>query len=221
MNLAELEALFRAKTGDGKRPYGWSSVDVRTFLADAEEEACKRADLIREADDTTMCSVGVAALETTIVLDDAWTRISGARWLADGDDEENATALEIIVDRDVLDGRCETWRTREQPPGVLLIERGSARFDCLPDTAGTLLLEGWRLPGARMSADKDEPEIGRTHHPHLVDWAMHMAYSVPDSEQANATLAAAAEERFTRHFGERADRDNRQEHSAAAFNKAW
>ena len=58
--------------------------------------------------------------------------------------------------------------------------------------------------------DADKPEINQAHHRHLVHWALHRAFSKPDSETIDPTRAATAEAAFTRYFGPSPDADLRR-----------
>ena len=88
----------------------------------------------------------------------------------------------------------------------------SIRLVPKPNAAGTLLLEGYRLPLQLMEdgTDHDTPEIHKAHHRRFVDWALYRTYSVPDTELQSAERADAALARFTRYFGERPDANLRR-----------
>ena len=55
-----------------------------------------------------------------------------------------------------------------------------------------------------------EPEIHQAHHEHLIQWALHRAFSVPDSELFDPDRARLAEEEFTAYFGPLPDSDMRR-----------
>ena len=61
-----------------------------------------------------------------------------------------------------------------------------------------------------MELDGDVPEINQIHHVHLIQWALHKAYSVPDSEFFDPNRSALAEQEFTDYFGPRPDSDVRR-----------
>ena len=85
--------------------------------------------------------------------------------------------------------------------------------DITPDRAGILRLEGYRTPLADMTlTDKDtvQPEIHPEHHRHLVQWALHRGFSIPDMESFDPSRAALAEDAFTAYFGQRPDSDLRR-----------
>ena len=68
-----------------------------------------------------------------------------------------------------------------------------------------------RLPeGAVVDADTAAPEISELHHEHLVNWALHKAFSIPDAEGFDPQRAQDAERDFTEYFGIRPDSDLRR-----------
>ena len=73
-----------------------------------------------------------------------------------------------------------------------------------------LQLEGYRVPLSAMQNDTDKPEINQIHHVHLIQWALHKAFSVPDSEFFDPNRSALAEQQFTDYFGPRPDSDLRR-----------
>ncbi|MNV63001.1 hypothetical protein D3C71_1555760 [compost metagenome] len=73
-----------------------------------------------------------------------------------------------------------------------------------------LRLEGYRLPLAALEQDSDEPEIHKGHHRHLVDWALHRAFSVPDADTFDPKRAGDAEAAFAAYFGLPPDSDMRR-----------
>ena len=89
--------------------------------------------------------------------------------------------------------------------------------------AGTLHIEGYRVPLKALENDTDKPEIHEAHHRHLVHWALHRAFSKPDSETIDPQRAATAEAAFTRYFGPGPDADLRRStrHDEVQTNKAF
>ena len=62
-----------------------------------------------------------------------------------------------------------------------------------------------------MVDDTDAPvDLNKAHHPHLVEWALHKAFSVPDTEFFDPNRAQIAEAKFIDYFGERPDSDLRR-----------
>ena len=92
-----------------------------------------------------------------------------------------------------------------------------------PELAGTLHIEGYRVPLKALENDTDKPELHEAHHRHLVHWALHRAFTKPDSETIDPQRAAAAEAAFTRYFGPSPDADLRRStrHDEVQTNKAF
>lgn len=218
MKLSELEKRFRLETGDKVKPYLFAPADVHRWFAEAEDEACIRGDLLREADDPAMCEIPFSAADTRMDMDPRWARITRAYFIPAG--STDPLPLDIVLDRAVLDRRNIKWRFCTELPRELLIEPGKMRFGCLPECAGTLYLEGIRKPLRPLTLD-NEPEIEAIHHIHLVEGAKARAYMVVDSEMHDAAAARTAEDAFTRYFGPARDSANGQDFEVFATNAQW
>lgn len=220
MNLTELEHRFRTDTGDWAKPPLFSQVNVRRWLNEAEEEAARRADLLQESDDPAFTQIAVAAGDTTWSAHARWCRITRAVWVPTGCEE---IPLRLVFDRRELDlTASRSWRTTPGTPRELLIEGGKKmRFGCIPETGGTLFLEGFRLPLGPMTDGEDRPEIEPQHHRHLVLWAMATAYRIPDADMHDPGRADSAEAEFAAYFGPRRDAQLGQDTEAPAFVRAW
>lgn len=206
MTLAQLLAEFRVDADDRTAGYLFADVDITRWLNEAQEEACLRADLLFESSDEEMCAVYVYPQERSYALDDRWTRITQAFMPVDG------TTRELrLTSREELDRTQPGWRNHTNPPTALMLFDTRVELDSYTTAPVALMLEGFRLPLAPMMAATDTPEIGRTHHRRLVDWALYRGYSVPDSEVFNPDKAAKALAVFTQIFGSRPDADLRKQ----------
>jgi hypothetical protein len=217
-----LVARFRHDTGDLKAPFLFATPDVLRWLSEAEDEACKRGDLIREDSDGSMCALAVAAAGRPAPLNPLWLRIDSAVWVEpaeDADSDPQRTNLRILTDRKVLDRESSTWRYDSGDPSTLLVEGRQLRLVDTPDTAGTLYLEGFRLPKQPLAKDVDEPEIASVHHLELVNWALKLAFERPDSETLDPQRAKRAEDAFSAYFGPPRDREQWQETEVAHVNQ--
>jgi hypothetical protein len=196
VKLTDLEAKFRSDTGDLVAPFLFKAKDVHLWLNWAQDEACKRSDLIREDRDPKMTRLPVKAGGFPPDLDPAWTRIDSAVYVV-GDERTN---LRILTDRKVLDQESSDWRYEQGDPRSLLIEQRKLRLVRSPQSAGTLYLEGFRLPCDVIKPD-GEPEIQSVHHLELVNWAIKIAYERPDVETRDPGRAQAAADAFRAYFG--------------------
>ena len=90
--------------------------------------------------------------------------------------------------------------------------------------AGLFAGLGWIVVGAAVIAAILVHVFHKAHHEHLIDWALHKAFSVVDSETFDSQRAELAEAAFTRYFGPLPDSDLRRttrmdvpHHNASVF----
>jgi hypothetical protein len=102
------------------------------------------------------------------------------------------------------------WRDCHDTPKYAIQDDVGIRLVPTPSEAGTLHLEGYRLPLTDLQGDSDEPEINQAHHKYLHLWVLHKVFSMPDSELFDPNRSAIAEMEFTRQFGIRPDSDLRR-----------
>ena len=76
--------------------------------------------------------------------------------------------------------------------------------------AGLFAGLGWIVVGAAVIAAILVHVFHKAHHEHLIDWALHRAFSVPDAEAFDPQRAALAEQAFTEYFGPLPDSDLRR-----------
>lgn len=130
-----------------------------------------------------------------------------------------------LVSREWLDAKYPNWREADDwhhmdaGQRYLVQNDTSVRIVPTPAEDGVLTLEGYRLPMATMALPDpsnpgapvhDMPEIHEAHHEHLLLWALHKAFSVPDSEAFDPQRAGKAEAAFTAYFGRMPDSDMRR-----------
>lgn len=208
MTLGELIARFRSASNDKVEPYLWSDEDVIQWLNDAQEEAAIRARLIHESDSASLCEVKTTAGKAVYQLKPQMYEITHASWDEDG---TRSYRLLSLTSTEALDENDRYWRTRPAsiPHSVIQTDR-SVRLVPAPKSDGTLVIEAYRLPKSLMESPDDEPEINQVHHRHLVNWALHKAFSVPDAEIFDPNRAQIAADEFARYFGIQTDLDLRR-----------
>lgn len=221
MTLAELLAQFRVDAEDQVEGYLFPDAKVIPWLNMAEEEAALRANLLHESSDPGVCEVPVVVGTSVCPLHPSVFSVTYAAWTPTGSTERTELAL---IDRIEADRTLTDWRTRSEDPSSVIVEDTRLRLTCVPSTAGLLYIECYRAPLSLMEASDDSPEISRAHHRHLVQWALHRAFSVPDAETFDPTRAEKAEIEFTRVFGIRPDAElrkgtqaNRPQHNKAVW----
>ena len=206
MRREALRRRVRLLAQDTTLPYLWQDEDIDDWLNEAQQEAAIRARLLRAtpASHPALCEYPLAAGETAITVPDQIYEISHQEWAAGS--ERRPLKL---VSREWMDTTLPGWRAMPAAdPDYLVQDRQQLEVVPPPIADGSVRIEGYRLPEP-MQADNDEPRIPLAHHIHLVQWALHVGYSMPDAEMFNAGKSAAAEAEFTRYFGARPDADLR------------
>lgn len=219
MTLQELIRRFRvlamdkttAISGDGLDRL-WQDEEIADWLNDAQAQAAVRARLLLEDADPAVCEVAIAAGSHTYPLHAKLYELVRLDFFPAGSTRSMPVK---VVSREWLDSRYPDWREREHFfGGVMYAMQGDTRLRLAPVPAGPGLLriEGYRLPLQAMDpADPQAaPEIHEAHHEHLVQWALHRAFSIPDADGFDARRAEAAEQAFTAYFGRLPDADLRR-----------
>ena len=208
MTRDELISDFRAITQDKVEPFLFETADVARWLADAEAEAAIRGRLLHESQDARVCERDVTAGEAGYALHPALYEITHIGFKPTG-----ATRREHLrlVSTEGLDRTVADWRDLTGPARYAIQGDTSLRLVPAPDQAGTLYLEGYRVPLKSLAESKSStPEIHQGHHRHLVHWALYRAFSTPDAETLDLGKAADAERDFTAYFGARPDSNLRR-----------
>lgn len=220
MNLAELISDYRASSNDTTTPYLWSDDQVIPWLNEAVDEACIRGRLIQESDNPTICQIAVVAGTSSYALHPSLYELEYVAFKRTGDLARNKLGVTSIEE---LDAYLPEWRELTDEPAHVIQKDKSIRIVPTPVEAGTLYLEGYRLPLAHMAINTDTPEIYHAHHKHLVHWALYRGFSVPDADAFDPARAEQALARFTQYFGIRPDSDLRRLTRADQphHNKAW
>jgi len=208
MTLEELIAQFRSDTFDLELPYLSSDANVTAWLNEAEHEACVRANLIHDDSTPAVCSIAVTAGVRTYALHPSVVDITRASFTPTGSTTES---ILYLTDRVEMDRSYPDWRVLVDIPRQAIQTDTQLTLGCVPSTSGTIALECYRLPLVNIEDQSSEsPEIGRIHHRHLVQWALHRCYSRPDAEIFNPNKSVTALAEFTRVFGLRPDADYRR-----------
>lgn len=219
MNVEGLIQQFRIDADDTVVRYRASDEAVMGWLNEAEQEACLRGRLLHESARPEVCQIAVKAGTAHYPLHAALYEIDYLAFKPAGDTRRGPVKL---VSREELDRIKPMWRERTGRPDYAIQSDTGIRLAFTPDAAGTLFLEGFRLPLSVFTHEGNEPEINPAHHAKLVHWALHRAFSVPDSETIDPTRAQLAERAFTAYFGLRPDANLRRasRHDVAHHNQA-
>lgn len=207
MNVEALVWAYRVAALDKVEPYLVDDDQALEWLNEAEGEAAVRMRLLHESTDAGVCQIDVDAGTAIYTLDARLFELTHVAFRLDGSTERAQLRL---VSTGWLDQNVPDWRDETGTPLYAVQLETTIRLVPKPDAAGTLLLEGYRLPLVPMADGEDKPEIHGAHHRHLVEWCLHRAFSVPDSELLDTNKAAEALQRFTAYFGPRPDANLRR-----------
>ena len=204
MNLEQLIQQFRVDSDDlVPNPYLWDAEWIAAWLTEAQSQAAIRARLLYEAADPAICELAHLRFKPT------------------GATQSEPVHLKA---REELDRIRPGWRDRTSTQPCYAIQ-DDTRITLVdrPSVAGTLYVEGYRVPLRALANDNDKPEINEAHHIHLVQWALHRAFSKPDADTRDPGRAAAAEAKFTAYFGPLPDADMRRStrHDEVQTNKIF
>lgn len=209
MTLEELIASFREDATDKVQPFLWEDETVTRWLNEAQDEATVRGRLLLDDSTPAVTTIAVTAGQASYQLHAKVYEIAHLQWQPSAA-AHRAQPVELVT-REWLDRKHPGWRVRLDCDALYAIQsEGALRLVPTPREAGTLVLEAYRLPMKAMVNDTDKPEIHAASHAYLVYWALHRAFSQPDSDGFDPQRAATAEAAFTGYFGARPDADLRR-----------
>ena len=220
MNLEQLIQQFRVDADDLTEPHFWDAEWIAAWLTEAVNEAAVRGRLLYEAANAAVCQIAVVASAATHELHKSLFELVHLRFQATGSATSSVLSIKA---REELDRIRPGWRDETGTPRYAVQDDTRITLVPRPEVAGTLHVEGYRVPLKPLANDTDKPEIHEAHHRHLVHWALHRAFTKPDSETIDPQRAAAAEAAFTRYFGPSPDADLRRStrHDEVQTNKAF
>lgn len=207
MKLDALLDVVRTEIDDLQEPFLWSDRELIEYADDAQNEACRRARLLLDSEDATVCRIVLEAGTAVYALDPRVIRVERA--IVAGDVMPLRMCLRRHVDR-MLPG----WEDMTAGPPEVLIpdwQSRSIRLVPAPEQAGTLRLTVVRLPLVALNDLDDEPEIPEHFHRNLRHWIIHRAYLKRDSETFDEQASMKALAWFTEEFGR----------AQPAYDEAW
>ena len=206
MTLEDLIRRFRVLASDTKDPPFWSDEDVTDWLSDGQVQACVRGRLLREDENNSVCRIALEPGRQTYKLHRSVYELIDVRIKPS---IGSSRPLKLVT-REWLNAEMPDWRDWNRPAQFAIQDETKLRIVGTIEEGDTLRLECYRLPLAAMEDGSDAPEIHEAHHEHLIQWALHKAFSVPDAEAFDPTRAKMAEDAFTRYFGQQTDSDMRR-----------
>lgn len=226
MNLEELTRRFRVLAKDQVEPFLFASEDIADWLTDAEAQAVVRGRLLLDDVTPAVCTVPVVAGQASYKLHAKLYELESVRFKAAG--ATRSVPLRLVT-REWLNDNVRDWRDANDWHGTDYRHRYAVQGETglrivpVPAEAGELLIEGYRLPLKPLENDADKPEIHEASHEKLIQWALHRAFGVPDSETFDPNRSKLSEAEFTAHFGAMPDADMRRStrHDLQQTNALW
>lgn len=204
MNVAGLIGLYRFESGDDAQPPFVTDERLIALAVEAEEEACRRAELLRDST-SAMCSVAVTADNAVVTIDPRIIDVRRARLASDTFPLGTLTV-------DEMDEAHPGWEDETGTPRAVVTgyQTNALRLWPVPTANDTLRLTVTRLPLTDVNAVDDTPEIPAPYHRKLAQWLLYRVYSVQDSELFDAQKADKCLAAFEREFGKEQSARNEQ-----------
>ena len=206
MNLADLIRRFRVLSKDVVFPYRTEDQDVIDWLNDAQAQACVRGRLLVAEGDQLLCQIALTPGQSTYPLHRSLYELIDLRVITPTGEVRKV----VLKSREWLDAEFPEWRDCQRDCTMAIQTDTGLRLVGKVNAGEVLRLEAYRLPLKKLDNDTDKPEIHEAHHEHLIQWALHKAFSVPDSELFDPNRAALSERAFTSYFGRLPDSDMRR-----------
>lgn len=197
MKLSELLERFRSDADDKVTPYLWSDADVKFWLNEAEQEACRRSVLLKDSSTTEICRVTAGTSNPWIKLDPRIVRVLRAK-------PTSQTYPVGLLSSNHMDNTVPNWESAtgtELNSLITDLETGKLRTFPIMTADVAVELTVQRLPLKDMSELSHCPEIRKESHVKLVHWALFKAYSVPDIDANDPKKAVEQMALFEAEFG--------------------
>jgi len=191
VNLSEIRAEVRDYLRDESTPYLFSDTQLNRYINRAEEEACRRADILFKRQHR----IGIAYPKTAFKLPSYIKRVERVVLESTGEVIPQTTEEQLYRD-------WGPWESVEDTIQNFLIQRNKIRTAAAVATSDALLIDCWTLPTSQMERDADEPQIPTEYHHDLAYWACHQAYLRNDSETNSRERAAEFLAMFEARFGQ-------------------
>ena len=207
MTLEDLIRRFRTLAVDKVQPYLFADEDVTDWLNDAQRQACIRGRLLREDANPAVCEIALTPGQRTYPLHKAVYEIINARIVPSNGDRARVV---FLASREWMDANLPDWRAEQGMAEFVIQDDTSIRVVGAVTAGDKLAIECYRTPLKLLANDTDKPEIHEAHHEHLIQWALHKAFSVVDADTFDPQRSDRSEAAFTNYFGRMPDSDLRR-----------
>lgn len=168
-----------------------------------------RGRLMHESQNSDVCMITVTSGNSHYALHEALYELTKLQFVPMSGDR--VVRLELVSDGFLTECYGDDWSDMTGKPVHAVQSDTGLRLVPTPDQDGVLKIEGYRTPLLPMVEDADTPsDLHKAHHPHLIQWALHKAFSVPDTEFFDPNRSQIAEDKFTEYFGLRPDSNLRR-----------
>ena len=210
MNSTELLEAFRDEVADQAEPYLWSDAAFYRYLNEAQEMFCRKTEGIEDARTAAVTRIDVTPGTEWYPVSNLILKIRSITRTDTGRPVEVVSAEHAAAQGVFFDGRVGPLKAL-----VAGLDKGALRAWPTPNDAPTLNLAVFRLPLTPITSAGDEAlEIDTQHHPALLYWAKHRAYSKQDAETADARKALDFEQKFYAYCAAARTEQERARHSA-------
>ncbi|RMX08503.1 hypothetical protein D8I35_05345 [Corticibacter populi] len=210
MTLSELIRRFRTLANDKVEPYFWSDAELTDWFNDAQDQASVRGRLLRDTTTPAVCRIDLLAGQQAYPLHPALYEIISLQIQPAPDHPRRDVRRVAIKAPEWLDQHARDWRAMDCPAIWALQDETTLTLVGKLVDGEVLEIEAYRLPLRRLDQPSDEPEIHQASHVHLIQWVLHQAFSIPDTEVFDPQRSINAEAAFTRYFGPLPDSDMRR-----------
>ena len=201
MTPDELLEQFRSDVSDTAQPYLWSDEEIYRYMNSAYRQFVRQTGGIADFTTEDVCEVPFSAGDQVVDLHPSILRIMKASLASDG----RKVSVKNITDMDDLTGEADYGQPQSIDLNtvgymkyvVIGEQKNKARLVYIPDTAGTLKLNVYRLPlNNVVDSSSNLDEVEEDHHEYLSLWMQHRAYSKHDADAYDPRLAEKRQQEF-------------------------
>lgn len=200
MKARDIIRLWRSDVDDAAQPYLWTDEEALDYLADAQNEACRRARLLVDSSGGELTRIVLVANQSQYPLDPRVLFIRKARIAG-------SMPLRRMNEQDMASHDPMWEDAQPQPePRVFMADTdtGMVRFWPTPAMDGSIvLMTVVRDPLAEIATLDDQPEINPRLHRSLRFWMTYRACMKPDEETFDPKKAEQALALFEMEFGKK------------------
>jgi len=181
-----------------------SEASLLRFTDEAEEQSCRRMDLLYDETTASVCAITIADGTKAYAIDSRITKLERVSW--NGIDLPKKHESEYSG---------TSWRETEGEPTSYYVKQRSIYLHPTPDADAVsednaLALAVFRTPETSITADTDTPEIPAEFHRDLINWVLYRVYNLRDEDLFDPAKASYYLSAFTNSFGPEVPADVRQ-----------